>query len=857
MALLERESSLRALGARLELAASRRGTLAAIAGEAGVGKTSLAEAFAAERDSEARILWSGCEPLSTPRPLGPLHDVARKVRGELERALRSGAGRAELFAVALDELTRETPTVLILEDAHWADDATLDLLRFLGRRIAHTPLLIVMTWRDDEVPPSHPLRLTLGEIPAANVERIRLERLSRESVRLMSHAAGRDGSAVYEITGGNPFFVTEVLMHAAASVPETVRDALRARVARLSAAARETIEIASIVPGRAERWLLLHSGATDASIEECVAGGALVETGADVSFRHELARMAVEQTLGEARRQSLHARVLAALESRDGERDAARLAHHAVLSGDESGAVRHLLFAGSQAADAGAHRAAAAHLEAALERRHLLDPDTTAGVLERLAYERQLFGWTDTARQDLLEALEIRRRSGDRLAEGRDLRSLSRITWLLSDMPKAREWLDRAIEVLEPLPESSELAMAWSSRSQLAMLSDEGEEALAWGARAMELAERLGDREVAAHALTNIGCAGMLVDFDRGLADLKGALRICEENGFHEHTSRVWAGLVSNLALHRRVASGLEAAAEGMAYTDSLDLDCWTDYIAGWRSFLLLHAGRFEEAAEDARSVLGATEPRATVDRISALTAYGRLLVRMMDDDAGRVTAEALEISTALDSAQRIGLNVASIAEAAWLREELGSVRGVLRRAYENARAHRQPQAAGELAYWMWRAGELEEAPEFAALPFVTQIRGDWRRAADEWDALGCTYEKAMALLDGGKEAAAEGLGILESIGASRVAAVLRGRIGIPRRRGRAASRGKNDLGLTARQMEVLVLLTRGMTNAQIGGRLGISAKTVDHHVSAVLAALGVHTRAEAVAAAARGGWLP
>lgn len=855
MELLERETPLRALGARLGLAASRRGSVASVAGEAGVGKTSLVEAFAARHEAEARVLRSGCEALGTPRPLGPLHDVARHVRGELARALRTGAGRAELFAVALDELTREAPTILVLEDVHWADAATLDLLKFLGRRVAHTPLLVVTTWRDDEVPPSHPLRITMGEIPVANVERIRLERLSLAAVSSMSRAAGRDGDAVYQVTGGNPFFVTEVLMHEKERVPESVRDALRARVSRLDAGARETIELASIVPGHAERWLLLEAGATNATIDECITGGALLETGGGVMFRHELARMAVEQTLGEARRQHLHGRVLTALESRERDVDAARLAHHAVRSGDESAAVRHLLSAGRHAAAAGAHREAAAHFEKAIERKHLLDAPTTAEVLENLSYQRQLFGWTEAARDDLREALEIRRRTGDLVSEGRDLRWMARITWLLGDMAKAREHLDRAIDVLEALPESAELAMAWSSRSQLAMLSDETEEAMAWGNRAIEVAERLGDREVAAHALTNIGSARMFVDLDRGLSDLNAALALCREHDFHEHTSRGYACLVSNLAIHRMLAPALEAADEGMAYTASLDLDCWTDYVQGWRSFVHLHAGRFAEAEEDARKVLGATEPRATLDRISALTAYGRLLVRTMDGAAGSVIDEAYEISVAVDSAQRIALNVSSIAEAAWLRDDLGSVVDLLKTSFEKACVRRQPQAAGELAYWMWRAGELEEPPDFAALPFVAQIRGDWQRAAREWDALGCRYEKAMALMDGGKDAAAEGLAILEEIEASRVAAVLRGRMGMPRRRGRAQSRRENELGLTTRQMDVLRLVTEGRTNAQIGERLGISAKTVDHHVSAVLAALGASSRTEAAAAAARAGW--
>jgi DNA-binding CsgD family transcriptional regulator len=256
------------------------------------------------------------------------------------------------------------------------------------------------------------------------------------------------------------------------------------------------------------------------------------------------------------------------------------------------------------------------------------------------------------------------------------------------------------------------------------------------------------------------------------------------------------------------------------------------------------------------RAVLDSAEARAAVDRIPAVTSYGRLLVRRLDPRAMDVLGEAMEISRSMDSVQRIALNVSSLAEAAWLRGDMDPVREMLRETYDVAVQRRQPQVVGELAFWLWRAEEFPELPDFAALPFVTQVRGDWRRAAEEWDALGCTYQKAMALLDGDAAAVAEGLAILEQIGAGGVAAVMRRRLGMKRRRGRARARLSNDAGLTTRQREVLDLMTEGLTNAQIGERLGISAKTVDHHVSAVLATLGATTRTEAAAAALRRGWV-
>ncbi|HVS32207.1 MAG TPA: AAA family ATPase, partial [Thermoanaerobaculia bacterium] len=841
---------------RLSLAAAGRGGVVAVGGEAGIGKTSLLEAFAAAHEETARILWSGCEPLSTPRALGPLHDVARLVRGELERALREREGKSTLFAVALDELTREAPAVLIVEDAHWADDATLDFLKFLGRRVARLPVLVVISYRDDETAAAHPLRLMLGDIPAGTLERMRLRRLSREAVERLSAQAGRDGREVYEVTGGNSFFVVEILTHDGPGVPESIRDAVQSRAARLTPMAREMLELGSVVPSRAERWLLGDGADADAAIEECIGFGALIATGDAVMFRHELARRAIEEALPRNRAAALHRQVLLALESRPEEVEPARLAHHAILSGDEESALRHLMSAGERASALGAHREAAAHYQEVLGRRHLLEPEVLADLLERLFYELQLFGWSEQARDTLADALEIRRRCADRMAEGRDLRWMARITWLLGGMAPARAWLDQAIDVLEKLPESSDLAMAWSSRSQLAMLSDEDDEALRWGARAIELAERLGDTEVLVHALTNVASSRIFADLDEGLSKFDLALRICLENDFHEHTSRVYAGLVSSLAVCRLVDRAIATATEGMAYTAEHDLDCWTHYLQGWRAFALLDAGRFVESEEDARTVLESSEPRAAVDRIPALTTYGRLLVRRLDPRGAEVLDEALRISLSMDSVQRVALNVASLAEAAWLSGDMRPVLGVLRDAYAKALDRRQPQSIAELGFWMWRGGELSELPDLAALPFATHARGDLRRAAEEWGALGCPYQQAMALLDGDADTAAEGLAMLERIGAGGVAALMRRRLGMKRRRGRGRARLSNDGGLTARQMEVLDLVSVGLTNAQIGERLGISAKTVDHHVSAVLASLGATSRTEAAAAAMRRGWL-
>src|ERR1700722_6106269 len=172
MNLLEREESLAKLGAWFSGVSEHGGCVALVCGEAGVGKTALLQEFS-KRQQKMRILWGACDALFTPRPLAPLHDIARQQPGELLAAVNSHTNREELFGTLLDELERATALV-VFEDMHWADEATLDLLKYLGRRIHRTHSMLVATYRDDEVGPRHPLRFVIGDLPRANTLRMSL-----------------------------------------------------------------------------------------------------------------------------------------------------------------------------------------------------------------------------------------------------------------------------------------------------------------------------------------------------------------------------------------------------------------------------------------------------------------------------------------------------------------------------------------------------------------------------------------------------------------------------------------------------------------------------------------------------------
>jgi AAA ATPase domain len=425
--LLERDQCLLELTEWLRTASEQGGCVALVAGEAGIGKTALVQEFS-KKQIETRVLWGACDALFTPRPLAPLHDIGRQTKGALLAAVNSGASRDDIFTAALDELEREK-TLVVFEDMHWADEATLDLLKYLGRRVHRTHAMLAVTYRDDEVGPRHPLRYMIGDLPRASVHRMLLSPLSESAVAQLASLAKRPAKGLHNLTGGNPLFVTEVLAAAADAVPSTVRDAVLARTVRLSAAAREIAELVCIIPGKTEFWLLEQAASLDErGLEGCLSIGMVRHEDGSLAYRHELVRRAIEDSLSQPRLQSLHERVLAILGARPAI-PAARLAHHASCAHDAEAVLRFAPLAAAQAASLGAHREAASHFEAMIPYANDFAPSDRARLLEQLSYECFLTGRYARAGEVRQEALEIWREVGARMEEGDALCSLSRLFW--------------------------------------------------------------------------------------------------------------------------------------------------------------------------------------------------------------------------------------------------------------------------------------------------------------------------------------------------------------------------------------------------------------------------------------------
>lgn len=494
MDLLERAPQLERLLGLLHEATHRHGLLLLLGGEAGVGKSVFVQHFSQRVDKSVRVLVGMCDPLSTPRPLGPLVDIAAVMGGELAGVMET-ENRDRVFRGLLSTLQRVArPMVVVFEDVHWADEATLDLLHFLGRRLNTTRTLLIATYRDDEVGPRHPLRVVMGDLAtSATIRRLTLPPLSEGAVRSLAEGSPLDAAELHRQTGGNPFFVTEVLASGGESIPLSVRDAVLARAARLSATGRATLETAAVIGFRIEPWVLEETAGSDATaVEACISVGMLRPQQDLLAFRHELARDAILQALSPQRSVTLHGKVLKVLRSSSHD-DLARLAHHAEAAGDRQAVLEYAPKAARRATELKAHREAAVQYARALRFAAALTPPDRAQLLEDYAYEGALVDLLSEAIAALQDAAALRQQTGEPLTAGVDLSYLARLLVLAGRNAEGEAASRAALAVLEPLPLSAQHARAYQIHAHLRMLDRDNAEAAAWGQRALALAEHLGN----------------------------------------------------------------------------------------------------------------------------------------------------------------------------------------------------------------------------------------------------------------------------------------------------------------------------------------------------------------------------
>ena len=854
--LLERADQLAALtSCRALVTQTGHGGTVLVPGEAGVGKTSLLRHFAGRQPAGEQILWTACDHLFVPRPFGPLLALAAALSPDLDAQITGDQGPFDA-ALALTRALRDRgPVSVVIEDIHWADEATLDVLRTVARRLDSMPVLLILSYRDDDLGRGDPFQIFLGDLaaPGRTLLTITLAALSETAVTALAGPRDVDPQELFARTGGNPFFVTEVLAAASGRVPSSVRDAVLARAARLSGPARDLLDAAAIVPGQLEgRLLTALDPAAAGNLDECLRGGMLVAADGRVAFRHEIARLVIEESMPAGRRAALHRRALAALEGhRWSATSPALMVHHADAAGDRASVARYSVAAADLAAAAGAHREAARLYQRALEVADVA-PGDRPHLLERFAAESFMATLGQDGIAALTEALEIHRARGDSLGAGRVLRELARHYGRSGMTAEALASVQESVAVLEQLPPSPELALAYVYLAGNYALA-RNPEAVRWGRLGIELGEQLGCAEAIYDGLNNVGTIGILAGDPAGVGQLERSRQLAADARDSLAVARAYLHLCWSLSMRREWLLAGRYFEPGISYCRDHGMELWHGRLRSLQMEAQLALGQWDEAAEAASSILAVAAELPVAERCNALRVLGTVRARRGESPYWPLLDEARELSK-LEAADIMLAPVAAArAEAAWLEGRAADILTELGLAAGEPRL--DPLASLDLLCWRSRAGAQTGDPAALPEPYRAFLSGDRLSASRWWQARGSSYESAIAMIGSGNvdslRTAAEQL---RELGA-RPAITLAGRelrtLGLARVP-RAPRRAQpiRPAGLTEREAEILELLAAGLRNADIAVRLVISRRTVDHHVSAILKKLNVRTRLDAVTAA-------
>jgi DNA-binding CsgD family transcriptional regulator/tetratricopeptide (TPR) repeat protein len=760
-----------------------------------------------------------------------------------------------VFAAVYDELASPpSPAVLVIEDAHWADGATLDVLRYLGTRVQNLPAVLLVTYRDDVLARDHPLRSVLGVLGSTAATRLQLTRLTSDAVREMAASTNVDPGELFELTGGNPFFVTEVLASPSEVVPPTVVDAVLARVRTLSPSAQAALDRLAVIPSGAEVGLLRVLVEDLAQVAEAERAGVVEVRGDVVAFRHELARRAVAESLPASVRLELNADVLIALLTRP-DSDPFRVLHHAVEAGDDAAVIRHGAAAAREARRVGAHRQAAACYAQVLTRGHRLPTARRAALGEAYSWALSNSNQLHFAVAAAATAAELWQQDGDDRRLVRALVTLSRQQWLTERTAAARASGERALELARPLGDSYQNALATLNLGGLLVLNDQEEDGLPYLDEALDMAERSGAASVAALCRNYRGSALLQLGDVSGCDELLRSMAQATDLGNHEYVMRAYYNLIEGLWRLGEYREALGYIEQAENYGRDRDFRVYGYMFAARRCRLALMRGQWVEAEAGLRDLLDGQDDPGMIGR-ETVPILARVLVRQGSADAPEWLALAARHAVQADVLEWLVPAGLAHIEHAWLTGDHGKAGPYPELLLERTNRRGMLVQRGELLVYLRRlgypAGPFPGCPE----PYVSALRGDWRSAADAWLSEGDPYERAVQLAESGQiEPTLEALTVLDGLGAKPAVAIVRGRLrglGVTRlpRRPQPGTLA-NPAGLTDRQLEILRLVATGLSNAEIAQRLVVSPRTVDHHVSAILQKLGVQTRRDAAARAA------
>jgi len=608
MELVERDGFLTALQSQFDDVMEGEGRCVFVSGEAGIGKTSLIKAFCNEVKNKCNTYQGICDALFTPRPLAPLYDVLLQLGKSIPESTIDGSNRTAFFSNFFHELSdRRDVNLVIFEDIHWADEATLDFIKFLARRISQLKCLFILTYRDTEIHSSHPLRTIMGQLNPDSFTRVELLPLSKQAVEKMAAGRGYNGEDVFRITNGNPFYVTEILASYSEGVPDNIKDSILSVYNKMNEKTKHVWEILSVLPTAFEmNYLDKMDTSYLPAVQNCIDAKILIVDKERILFKHELYRRAIESSLSPLARMALNKKILGLLlESFEENHAIERIIHHAKNANEYELVVKYAPMGAKQAASVGAHIEAARLYLTAIEYYQGNDEDTLIQFYESYAYECYLTNQPKEAIIYTNRALDIWKKKNDIEKIGNSMRLLSRLWWWSGNWHRAESFAKEAIEVLETQPSSKAKAMAYSNLAQLKMLSERLDECLHWGEKAIAIAKELNDEETLSHALNNVGTVQMTQgSMEKGNELLVQSLAIALKNSYIEHAARAYTNLGCNSAMLKNYKEAEKFFEDGIHYSEERDLDAWSSYMISWKARLKLETGHWKEAYTIAESLL-------------------------------------------------------------------------------------------------------------------------------------------------------------------------------------------------------------------------------------------------------------
>lgn len=846
MELLERSVFLDLLDNQFRQASLGDGHSVFITGEAGIGKSTLVREFLKQVEKVSTQYTGACDHLFTPRPLAPLYDIASQMKGNLYEKMSVVSSRSELFMEFVQALTKEDkPAIIVFEDIHWADEATLDFIKFFSRRISRSRCLFILTWRDDDIHGQHPLRNVLGHLMPGTYTRVQLTPLSAEAVQQLAEKRGYDAGEVYNISGGNPFYVNEILANYSPGIPDNIKDSVLVIYEDLSDGTKSTWQMLSVIGEGLEfqRFTGINEEYLD-SITNCLAKKILIVKNEKLSFKHELYRRTIEESLSPFQRIELNKKVLDLFfKSFESKNEIERIVHYAKNANEYEVVVQYAPIAAKQAASVGAHIEASKLYLTAIEYYQGCDKNLLVQLYEAYAYECHLINQVKEAIIYQVKALNIWKEKDDKEKLGNCMRFLSRLWWFDGNRKKAEEFAEQAINVVEDQTASIAKAMAYGNMAFLKLQSDEADACIYWGEKTLSIAKEINSEEARVYALNSMGAVMMLnrQTIQKGIEMLRQSMDIAVQHSYYEHVARAYTSLGCNAVAMKEYSLAEKILEEGINYCEEKDFDSLKLYMLGWKARLKLETGNFNEAYHILNDLM-CSESLFAIIEIGALAIMATIKMRRGDTGLHTLLMEAKAKAFTIMELQRLLPVTEALLEYEWITGNSHLTENEIDIVLDLIDAVKKDMTGSNFYYWL------------------SKRRKNSKNEAVDWRKPGCPYEEALTLYEGDEDDKKKAISIMSALGADAVYEKLKqdmrnaGIKSIPR--GIRKSTKGNSALLTVRELDVLDLLKEGIQNKEIAGRLFISPKTVDHHISSILTKLDTNSRSKAVTEAVKLGIL-